>query len=93
MTGRGRATTTRIRRAIVVVVAGKPSPSFAIKLTLENIPLMEYSVQMAWDVEHTDEFAEWYHGLSEAQQERMVPIADQLYDLYIAEIRNEGLIP
>ena len=25
--------------------------------------------------------------------ERMVPIADQLYDLYIAEIRREGLIP
>lgn len=25
--------------------------------------------------------------------ERMVPIADQLYDDYIAEIRKEGLIP
>jgi len=25
--------------------------------------------------------------------ERMVPIADQLYDVYIAEIRQEGLIP
>ena len=25
--------------------------------------------------------------------ERMVPIADQLYDVYIAEIRKEGLIP
>ena len=24
--------------------------------------------------------------------ERMVPIADQLYDVYIAEIRTEGLI-
>jgi hypothetical protein len=24
---------------------------------------------MAWNVEHTDEFAEWYHGLSEAQQD------------------------
>jgi len=120
---------------------------------------------MAWNVEHTDEFGEWYHGLSEVQQddltaaglllieqgpqlpfpyssgingskhahmrelrvqsggrplrifyafdprrsailliggdktgddrfyERMVPIADQLYDVYIAEIRREGLIP
>jgi hypothetical protein len=120
---------------------------------------------MAWNVEHTDEFAEWYRGLSEAQQdditaawlllmemgpqlpfpqssgingskhahmrelrvqsggrplrvfyafdprrsailliggdktgddrfyERMVPIADQLYDVYLAEIRKEGLIP
>ena len=25
--------------------------------------------------------------------ERMVPLADQLYDMYIAEIRKEGLIP
>jgi len=122
---------------------------------------------MVWSVEHTDEFAEWYLGLSEAQQdditatatavnrtgtattlslfvrdqriearayariarakqrataagilrlrspavgdladwwrqdgrrslrfyERMVPIADGLYDIYIAEIRREGLIP
>jgi hypothetical protein len=120
---------------------------------------------MAWNVEHTDEFAGWYRDLSEAQQddvtaaglllieqgpqlpfpfssgingskhthmrelrvqsggrplrifyafdprrsailliggdktgddrfyERMVPIADQLYDVYIAEIRREGLIP
>jgi hypothetical protein len=25
--------------------------------------------------------------------ERMVPIADQLYDVYFAEIKKEGLIP
>jgi hypothetical protein len=25
--------------------------------------------------------------------ERMVPIADQLYDVYIAELKKEGLIP
>lgn len=24
---------------------------------------------MAWNVEHTDEFAEWYRDLSEAQQD------------------------
>ena len=24
---------------------------------------------MAWSVEHTDEFAEWYRDLSEAQQD------------------------
>jgi hypothetical protein len=104
---------------------------------------------MAWSVEHTDEFAEWYAGLSESQQddltavglllmeqdpqlpfpyssgisgsrhahmrelrvqsggrpirvfyafdpsfyERMIPIADTLYDVYIGEIRKEGLIP
>jgi hypothetical protein len=120
---------------------------------------------MAWNVEHTDEFAEWYHDLSEAQQDdltaialllmeqgpqlpfpyssgikgskhahmrelrvqsrgrplrvfyafdprrsailliggdktgderfyqRMIPIADTLYDVYLEEIRKEGLIP
>ena len=120
---------------------------------------------MAWSVEHTDEFAEWYRGLSESQQdditavglllmeqgprlpfpyssavngskhahmrelrlqsgghpirvfyafdprrsailliggdktgddrfyERMIPVADALYDVYIDEIRKEGLIP
>jgi hypothetical protein len=120
---------------------------------------------MSWDVEHTDEFATWYHGLTEAQQDdltavalllmeqgpqlpfpyssgikgskhthmrelrvqsggrplrvfyafdprrsailliggdktgdgrfydRMIPIADALYDTYLQEIRKEGLIP
>ncbi len=119
---------------------------------------------MSWNVECTDEFAVWYRGLSEAQQddvtaaglllmemgpqlpfpyssgvkgskhahmrelriqsggrplrafyafdprrsailligsdktgddrfyERMIPVADALYDAYIAEIRKEGLI-
>ena len=119
---------------------------------------------MAWNVEHTDEFADWYQGLSETQQddmtavalllieqgprlpfpyssgingsrhthmrelrvqsggrplrvfyafdprrtailliggdktgddrfyERMVPIADTLYDTYLSELKKEGLI-
>jgi hypothetical protein len=119
---------------------------------------------MAWGVEHTDEFADWYQGLSEAQQndmtavalllieqgprlpfpyssgingsrhthmrelrvqsggrplrvfyafdprrtailliggdktgddrfyERMVPVADTLYDIYLSELKKEGLI-
>jgi hypothetical protein len=126
---------------------------------------MEYSVAMAWSVEHTGEFEKWFDGLSEAQQddivavalllmeqgpqlafphssgisgskhshmrelrvqsggrpirvfyafdprrtailliggdktgdkrfyEREIPIADALYDIYIDEIRKEGLIP
>ena len=29
---------------------------------------------MAWSVEHTDEFAEWYRGLSEAQQEDVTAV-------------------
>ena len=120
---------------------------------------------MNWNVEHTDEFAEWWQNLTEAQQDdvtaialllmeqgpqlpfpyssgisgsrhshmrelrvqsggqpirvfyafdprrsailliggdktgddrfyqRMIPVADALYDTYIAEIRKEGLIP
>ncbi len=120
---------------------------------------------MAWNVEHTDEFAEWYGNLSESQQddvaavalllmeqgphlpfpyssgidwskhshmrelrvqsggrpirvfyafdprrtailllggektgddrfyERAIPIADELYETYISEIRKEGFIP
>jgi hypothetical protein len=120
---------------------------------------------MPWNVEYTDEFGEWYRGLSEPQQdditattlllmelgprlpfphssgingskhahmrelrvqsggrplrvfyafdprrsailliggdkigdnrfyEQMVPVADNLYDTYVEEIRKEGLIP
>jgi hypothetical protein len=120
---------------------------------------------MTWNVEHTDEFAQWWHDLGEGQQddvtavvlllmehgphlqfpyssgiagsryahmrelrvqsggrpirvfyafdprrsailliggdktgdnrfyERMIPMADALYDTYIEEIRKEGLIP
>jgi hypothetical protein len=93
-----------------------------------------------WEVEYTDEFGEWWEGLSEAEQEaiarsvellrelgpslgrplrtffafdprrsailliggdktgdkrfyeRMIPVADKLYDVYLAELRKEGLI-
>ena len=31
-------------------------------------------VWMAWSVEHTDEFGEWYHGLSEAQQDDIAAV-------------------
>jgi hypothetical protein len=126
---------------------------------------MAYYFVMEWSVEHTNEFGEWYGGLSESQQDdvtaiglllieqgpqlpfphssgisgsrhahmrelriqsggrpirvfyafdprrsailliggdktgddrfydRMIPIADGLYDTYINEIRKEGLIP
>jgi hypothetical protein len=30
---------------------------------------------MVWSVEHTDEFAEWYGGLSESQQDDVIAIA------------------
>jgi hypothetical protein len=41
-------------------------------IEFENIPLVEYiAPSMAWNVEHTDEFAEWYQGLSEAQRDNI----------------------
>ncbi|MGO9771962.1 MAG: type II toxin-antitoxin system RelE/ParE family toxin [Roseiarcus sp.] len=30
---------------------------------------------MAWSVEHTDEFADWYRGLSETQQDDITAVA------------------
>jgi hypothetical protein len=35
---------------------------------------MEYYKQMAWSVEHTDEFAEWYVSLSESQQDDLTAV-------------------
>jgi hypothetical protein len=29
---------------------------------------------MAWSVEHTDEFADWYLGLSESQQDDLTAV-------------------
>jgi hypothetical protein len=134
-----------------------------------SIGRLQYSTggiySMAWNVEYTDEFGDWYRGLSGAQQEditaavllleeqgphlpfpyssringskhahmrelriqsggrpirvfyafdprrtailligddktgsnrfyeRMVPIADALYDVYLDELKKEGLIP
>jgi hypothetical protein len=37
---------------------------------------------VVWEVEVTDEFLQWWSGLT----------ADQLYDTYRAELRDEGLI-
>jgi hypothetical protein len=36
---------------------------------------------MAWEVEHTDEFADWWHGLSEGQQEDVTAIVLLLMEL------------
>jgi hypothetical protein len=55
---------------------------------------------VVWEVEVTDEFIEWWNGLTVDQQESVtdrvdllaVPLADDLYDTYLAELRHEGLI-
>ena len=44
--------------------------------SVQCIPLTEYSSQailpqMTWDVEYTDEFADWWGGLSEDEQEAL----------------------
>jgi hypothetical protein len=36
---------------------------------------------MGWHVEHTDEFAQWYHGLSEAQQDDITAAGLLLMDM------------
>lgn len=36
---------------------------------------------MAWSVEHTDEFAQWYAGLSESQQDDIIAVGLLLIEL------------
>jgi len=38
---------------------------------VEGIPYGEYTQAVAWEVEYTDEFADWWTGLTEAQQDRI----------------------
>ena len=58
---------------------------------------------MAYDVEYTNEFGEWWEVLSEGElliggcksgdkrfYEKIVPIADDLYDTHLEELRREG---
>ena len=61
-----------------------------------------------WEVEYTDEFKKWWQALAEGQQddvaarvelladdrfyEEYVPVADDLYDEHLDELRQEGLI-
>ena len=54
-----------------------------------------------WEVEYTDEFGDWWNGLTEAEQESVdasvhlleehVPLADRLYDERLAAPRKEGV--
>lgn len=61
---------------------------------------------MAWEVEYTDEFGQWWESLTEAEQvsvavsvqlleerwyEVNVPLADRLYDEHVGQLRREGL--
>lgn len=53
-----------------------------------------------WEVEYTDEFGKWWHGLLiggdktgiDRWYEDFVPRADRLYDEHLAILRKEGLI-
>jgi len=38
-------------------------------------------LKMAWTVEHTDEFAQWYLGLSEAQQDDVTAVGLLLMEM------------
>jgi hypothetical protein len=46
---------------------------------------------MSWDVENTDEFASWFVDLSEADQDA-IRFADDLYDVHLMELKQEGLL-
>jgi hypothetical protein len=61
---------------------------------------------VTWEIEYTDEFGEWFDprrtailllggdksGQWSKWYKRQVPEADRLYDIYLAELRDEGLI-
>jgi hypothetical protein len=64
-----------------------------VKTSLENIPQMEYYGAMPWNGEHTDEFAEWWRGLAEAQHEDVTAAVLLLMDQLVARVerlRNPG---
>lgn len=41
----------------------------AFDCPLHYIPYLEYNASMPWDVEYTNEFGQWWDGLSESQQD------------------------
>lgn len=51
---------------------------------------------MSWEVENADEFGSWFVELSETDQdavdERLLPVADELYDVHLKELKQEGLL-
>jgi hypothetical protein len=46
---------------------------------------------MPWEIEATDEFVEWWHDLGQ-DHAWAVPLADDLYAAYLAELQEEGLL-
>ena len=53
---------------------------------LHLIPSVEYHSSMPWEVEFTDEAA------NDSFHEEFVPLADDLYDEHLDELRKEGVI-
>lgn len=46
-----------------------------------------------WEVEYTDEFGQWWDGLTQAQQEALDDrVMLLLYDTYLEELAEEGLL-
>ena len=47
---------------------------------------------MDWEVEHTEEFEQWWEGLDADDRwyEQFVPRADALYDVHLDELQREG---
>ena len=45
---------------------------------MTEIPQSAYNKGMCWEVEYTDEFGKWWHGLSEGQQDAVAANVDLL---------------
>ena len=44
------------------------------------IPHQEYNATMPWEVEYTDEFWQWWNGLTEEQQDAVVSRVELLME-------------
>lgn len=47
---------------------------------------------MQWEINGTDEFADRFESLTEAEQDQ-VPKAERLYEQYLKTLKQEGLLP
>ena len=49
-------------------------------LCLSTIPYQEYNCVMAWEVEYTDEFGQWWSDLTEGQQDAVASRVELLME-------------
>jgi len=54
------------------------SAGYELKYNLDDIYSLAYTLIMAWEIEYTDEFSDWWNGLTAEEQDS---IADSVYVL------------